>query len=174
MSESTSGIPWRSRTTEEERGCLNQGLKNNWTLWTKPHLIALLHLLPLLLSGDLCYNIFACRLPEWTYSCAKQINLPCYYNCIHCVYGESFFPAKHVVFQRCCVETQTKLSQKYMEINIFRPPFPDSLLLLGLPSVSDPVLDWILILWVLPHHSPPQLWAPCTEHDVFLCKNFSR
>ena len=105
-----SGIPWRSRTSAEERGCLNQGLKNNWTLWTSFHAIP--HLLPLLLSGDLCY-IFTCRLPQWIWWCTKQINLPCYYSCIYCVYGKSFlcvFPAKHVVFQHCCVDkTFTKV-----------------------------------------------------------------
>ena len=40
-----SGMHRRSRKSEEMRECLDQGLKNNWTLWTKhhPHLLALLH-----------------------------------------------------------------------------------------------------------------------------------
>ena len=49
---------------------------------------------------QLCYT-FAYCLPQWIYSCTKQIKIPCYYNCIQCMYGESFlcvFPAKCVMF----------------------------------------------------------------------------
>ena len=163
-----SGIPWRSRTSAEERGCLNQGLKNNWTLWTSFHAIP--HLLPLLLSGDLCY-IFTCRLPQWIWWCTKQINLPCYYSCIYCVYGKSFlcvFPAKHVVFQHCCVDKTTW--------NIFHPPFPDSLLLLGLPSVSDQY--WAEFYFcgfcpiILPH--PIHNCGHHAQNMMKFCKTFTK
>ena len=162
-----SGIPWRSRTSAEERGCLNQGLKNNWTLWTSFHAIP--HLLPLLLSDDLCY-IFTCRLPQWIWWCTKQINLPCYYSCIYCVYGKSFLCVYFLPSMLCFnIVVLTKLSQKYMEH--FPPILSWFISIAWIAKCEWPVLGWILFVWVLPHHSPPphsQLWAPCTEHDEVL------
>ena len=86
------------------------------------------------------------------------------------------FPAKHVVFQHCCVETKTKLSQKDMEINIFHPSFPDSLLLLGLPSVSDQY--WAEFYFcgfcpiILPH--PIHNCGHHAQNMMKFCKTFTK
>ena len=104
---------------------------------------------------QLCYT-FACRLPQWIYSCTKQIKIPCYYKIAYIACMERVF----------CV---------YFLPSVLCFHFPPTLSwftsIAWIAKCEWPVLGWILILWVPPHHSASpdsQLWAPCTEHDEFL------